>query len=104
MYGTTRKSYSISRASRIYEDNTVKGLAEKNKKSKQKHSSCDDLQQTSYIKINEVNEKQKTYPVAQETQKRSEGFSKNEFPVASVILTIVFTMMILVFAFGFGGI
>ena len=34
MYGTTRKSYSISRASRTYEDNTVKDLAEKNMNSK----------------------------------------------------------------------
>ena len=28
---------------------------------------------------------------------------KNEYPVASIILTMVFTMMILVFGFGFGG-
>ena len=104
MYGTTRKSYSTSRASRIYEDNTVKGLAEKNRKSKQKQSAFEDLQQTSYIKVNEVNEKQKKYTAMPESPKKVEGISKNEFPIASVILTIVFTMMILVFAFGFGGI
>ena len=100
MYGTIRKSYSISKASHNYEDNTVKGLAEKNNKAKRRKIAKDELQKTSYIKINEEAEKSVQY----EAEQKNEGIYKNEFPVASIILTIVFTMMVLVFAFGFGGI
>ena len=60
----------------------------------------EDLQQTRYMKVDYNNTtviNTKETPVYSEPKK----VFKNEFPIASVILTIVVTMMAMVFAFGF---
>jgi len=100
MYGTIRKNYGAKRASDVSENVVERSFDEKVKKEKKKYN--EDLQQTRYMKVDyDVPSKKAQYK--HEAYESGRKF-KNEFPVASVILTIVFTMMAMVFAFGFGGI
>ncbi|MBQ9744420.1 MAG: hypothetical protein IJW19_04760 [Clostridia bacterium] len=101
MYGTIRKNYGAKRASDVSENVVEHSYKEKEKKSKKKYREIDDLQQTRYMKV-DYNESGKRVQDTYQAPVTKKIF-KNEFPVASVILTIVFTMMAMVFAFGFGG-
>ena len=97
MYGTTMKNYNVNKASK---DNGSKrngnffarsiGSSNNNVKI---HKKTED---TRYISIDEMSETaqvQAVKPVAS-----FEGFSKKDFPIASVIVTIVLTMMVLLVA------
>ena len=98
MYGTIRKNYSARRASNVSDNVVERSYKEKIKKEKRRNT--DNLQQTRYMKVDYSNTaviNTKETPVYSEPKK----VFKNEFPIASVILTIVVTMMAMVFAFGF---
>jgi hypothetical protein len=98
MYGTIRKNYSARRASNVSDNVVERSYKEKIKKEKRRNT--DNLQQTRYMKVDYSNTaviNTKETPVYSEPKK----IFKNEFPIASVILTIVVTMMAMVFAFGF---
>lgn len=94
MYGTIRKSYGDKYASIENENESKSKTFKKEKKLRKKRI---EAQPTSYVNLNEIQEKENT----QENFGRFSS-NKNEFPVASVILTIVFTMLAMVFVFGFG--
>lgn len=99
MYGTIRKNYSARRPSNISDNVVERSYKEKVKKEKRRNR-MEDLQQTRYMKVDYNN----TAVInTKETSVYSEPKKvfKNEFPIASVILTIVVTMMAMVFAFGF---
>ena len=99
MYGTIRKNYSARRPSNVSDNVVERSYKEKVKKEKRRNR-MDDLQKTRYMKVDYNN----TAVInTKETPEYSEPkmVFKNEFPVASVILTIVVTMMAMVFAFGF---
>ena len=99
MYGTIRKNYGAKRTTDVSENVVERSFEERSKKDKRRES--DDLQQTRYIKVDYEASGKKSrdrYEAPVEDKK-----FKNEFPIASVILTIVFTMMAMVFAFGFGA-
>ena len=99
MYGTIRKNYSARRPSNVSDNVVERSYKEKVKKEKRRNR-MDDLQKTRYMKVDYSN----TAVInTKETPAYSESkmVFKNEFPIASVILTIVVTMMALVFAFGF---
>ncbi|MBQ8392729.1 MAG: hypothetical protein IJX51_03045 [Clostridia bacterium] len=102
MYGTIRKNYGAKRSSDVSENVVERSYKEKEKKSKKKYREIDDLQQTRYMKIDNNESGKKVQDTSYQAPITKRIF-KNEFPVASVILTIVFTMMAMVFAFGFGG-
>ena len=99
MYGTIRKNYGAKRVSDVSENVVERSYKEKVKKDKKKYR--EELQETRYVKVDYDAYSKKSYDKL-ETPHTSKKF-KNEFPVASVILTIVFTMMAMVFAFGFGA-
>ena len=99
MYGTIRKNYSARRPSNI-SDNVVERSYKETVKKEKRRNRMEDLQQTRYMKVDYNNTtviNTKETPVYSEPKK----VFKNEFPIASVILTIVVTMMAMVFAFGF---
>lgn len=99
MYGTIRRNYGVKRASDVSESIVERSF--ENKKNKKRYNNVDDLQQTKYMKVDAATYTGKRESVAAPERKR---IFKNEFPVSSIILTIVITMMAMVFAFGFGGI
>ena len=98
MYGTIRRNYGVKRASDVSESIVERSF--ENKKNKKRYN-VEDLQQTKYMKVDASSYAHKREAVATSDKKR---IFKNEFPVSSIILTIVITMMAMVFAFGFGGI
>lgn len=102
MYGSIRKSYGAKKSSRDTEKREKKTLfLKKNKKSNLKN---DDFQETSYVNVeNSKNVKNTKIDFERRQQNTENNLGKSEFPIASVILTIVFTMMVMVLAFGFGG-
>ena len=95
MYGTIRKNYGAKRVSDVSENVVERSYKEKVKKDKKKYR--EELQETRYVKVDYDAYSKKLYDKF-ETPHTGKKF-KNEFPVASVILTIVFTMMAMVFAF-----
>lgn len=95
MYGTTMKNYSARRASDFKDEK--KARASKKEKRVRKLEDED----TRYVKkaskadvINNVEEQ-----VELDT-----GFSRKDFPVTSVVITILTTMMLLVVAVGLLGV
>lgn len=103
MYGSIRKSYGAKRASRSTEttERKLSLFARKNKKRTKNPTAYED---TSYVNVEnpaQTNRNARVNTPVQDTNKN--GITKNEFPIASVILTIVFTMMVMVLAFGIGG-
>ena len=107
MYGSIRKSYGAKKASRENETKERKVLFGK-KKTRETDSQDAMFQETSYMNVeaNKTSKAQKSdrkivRPAVQESNNNS---TKSEFPIASVILTIVFTMMVMVLAFGLGGV
>lgn len=101
MYGTIRKNYSARRPAEVIEEVVENSYKEKARKEKKKKRE-DDLQQTRYMKVDYTSHVRKDQDIHSDSEPKK--IFKNEFPVASVILTIVVTMMVMVFAFGFGGI
>ena len=104
MYGTIRKNYSARRATDVSGNVVERSYKEKTRNEKRRvKRNEEDLQQTRYIKVDYANDIQRgrtgDTPVYTEPGKTF----KNEFPIASVILTMVVTMMAMVFAFGLGG-
>ena len=99
MYETTKKSYILSRREKV-ELNAKEDLENANVvEEKVEESSYDvDLKPTCYMKLEDIKEKNNQKHVAKQF------IFKNEFPVASVILTIVFTMMAMLLTCGFGNV
>ena len=103
MYGSIRKSYGAKKASRDTEKKERRILfsAKKNKVEDEV------FQETSYVNVENSKYSKNTKHSNNnrfQVENDKNNSSKSEFPIASVILTIVFTMMVMVLAFGFGGI
>lgn len=101
MYGTTMKSFSLNQTSKnkklkkediSFEEKPRKRLA---KKESQR------VQDKKYINLNNSIEKETDDEIENSF---SEGFSIKDLPIASVVITIILTMMMLVMTSGFGGI
>lgn len=105
MYGSIRKSYGAKKASRENENKERKGFFTR-RKSKETEVVDNVFQETSYMNV-ESKANKKARPaqsnVVRPNNERNNN-AKSEFPIASVILTIVFTMMVMVLAFGLGGV
>ena len=104
MYGSIRKSYGAKKASRenvIKERRSFFGRKSAKKVDMQETA----FQETSYMNVEVSRNQQNARPnrVIHPNQERNNS-AKSEFPIASVILTIVFTMMVMVLAFGLGGV
>ena len=105
MYGSIRKSYGAKKASHENERRETKSFFGK---TKAKSAGVKDVifQETSYMNVEVSKKQQSARPnkVLRPNQENNSGSAKSEFPIASVILTIVFTMMVMVLAFGLGGV
>ena len=96
MYGTTMKKYSSSKACK----NDRTGPYQ-NKSKRVVRTCSENAPKTRYMKINntKVEQPKETAPV--ETVKG--GFSRKEFPIASVIFTAIATMVVLLLTTGVLG-
>ena len=100
MYETTKKSYISSRKEKVGQNGTqdLNNVSSVNQNIEE--SSYDvDLKPTCYMKLEDIREKNN-----ENHKSVKQFFFKNEFPVASVILTIVFTMMAMLLTCGFGNV
>ena len=95
MYGTTMKHYGANRASGI-KDAKKSLFSKKPKKTKKE----EDTRYLSLDSSNDVNAVE--YSETVESDRRA--FSKKDFPIPSVIVTVLMTMMLLVVAVGLLGV
>ena len=103
MYGSIRKSYGAKKASRDTEKKERRILFS----AKKNNVDDEGFQETSYVNVENSKYSKNTKHSNNnrfQVENDKNNSSKSEFPIASVILTIVFTMMVMVLAFGFGGI
>lgn len=101
MYGSIRKNYGAKKASSERETRSFFGK----KKVKNFDVKNAAFQETSYINVeNCKNGKTNKDSHSFQHSQQVNNSTKSEFPIASVILTIVFTMMVMVLAFGLGGV
>lgn len=98
MYGTTMKNYSVNRASGIRAERKVASneVTVKNKKSKKMEE-----KDTRYVKLKSSKAK---VQVMDEQNEREVGFSRKDFPIPSVLATVLLTMMALVVTVGLLGV
>ena len=94
MYGTTMKSYNSSKHNRVEAQENNKSRKQKNK---------DNTPTTRYMKINERKYNRNNYETTSSCEIVKEGFSKKEFPIASVIFTAIATMIALLLTTGILG-
>lgn len=101
MYGTTIKSYNENKGTKLNRNKSVAPQASKSCPKKAVKSSKKKVQDTKYMKINP----QTHSPVYEEIEdnRANESFSIKDLPIASVIFTVILTMMMLVMTSGFGG-
>ncbi len=97
MYGTTMKNFSVNKASASKEEK--KGFFAKKAKENKKSRKEED---TRYMKLESTREMPANEAV--EGQKEAEsGFSRKDFPIPSVICTVLLTMLLLVLGTGLLG-
>lgn len=96
MYGTTMKNYNSSKYHKTEDMNQSQDKKKKNKK--------ESMPKTRYMKINERRYEKNSYETTSSCVKVvEEGFSKKEFPIASVIFTAIATMIVLLLTTGLLG-
>ena len=100
MYGTTMKSFNMNKDSRISAHRINKSQEKIKKKTSKKEN--EKFQDKKYINISAETREEKT--VVNESLNPFEGFSIKDLPIASVVITVILTMMMLVMMSGFGGI
>lgn len=91
MYGTTMRNYNVNRASKPMDDNSIFSKRIQAKGQKRENKSRD----TRYIKI-ESNAKVVLNQNTDNVMDNEIPFSKKEFPIPSVIITALATVMLLV--------
>ncbi len=99
MYGTTMKNYGVNRASGTRDERRVSSVRKeepvKNKKAKKTEE-----KDTRYVKLKSSKSK---VQVVDEHVEQEVGFSRKEFPIPSVLVTVLMTMMALVVTVGLIG-
>ena len=99
MYGTTMRSFNENKEMKMKKEKK-QGLfyRAKNSKKEAKKLRKNDVD-TQYMRLNDG-----IYNENEEEKVANEGFSIKDLPIASVVVTLVLTMMLLVMTSGFGGI
>ncbi|MBO5091707.1 MAG: hypothetical protein J6C61_04430 [Clostridia bacterium] len=98
MYGTTMKNFNVNKSSSSRDEKKSLFGKKSNKENKKTRKEED----TRYMKLESTREM--TSADAAEQQKESEvGFSRKDFPIPSVICTVLFTMLLLVLGSGLLG-
>lgn len=98
MYGTTMKNYNVNRASGSKDEK--KGIFGKRISLKERRAKKEE--DTRYMNLQSTIEM--PAEEAAKTQKEIEsGFSRKDFPIPSVIITVLLTMMLIVVGTGLLG-
>ena len=96
MYGTTIRSFNESKEAKTKKTSGQRVVYRANSKKDTKKSKK--AIDTQYVNMDRVN----SHNNVEQTEKQ-ESFSIKDLPIASVIVTLLLTMMILVMTSGFGG-
>ena len=99
MYGTTIKSYNLNKDSKLKKARNDKAFFNQNENKKNKKRMNKKDQDTKYMKLNIGSDNQQI----EQDSIHNDGFSIKELPIASVVITVILTMMMLVMTSGFGG-
>ena len=100
MYGTTIRSYNENKDNKFKKAKKDKAFYNLNENKKNSKKLTKKEQDTKYMKLGTPNSANNE---REENMQASEGFSIKELPIASVIITVILTMMMLVMTSGFGG-
>ncbi len=99
MYGTTMRNYNANRASGTKDEKkgffSKKSIAKENKRAKKNED-------TRYMKL-ESSAEIAADEIENEVKETESGFSRKDFPITSVIITVLFTMMALIVGSGLLG-
>ena len=99
MYGTTMRNYNANRASGTKDEKksvfSKKSVAKENKRAKKNED-------TRYMKL-ESSAEITANEIETAVKENESGFSRKDFPIASVIITVLLTMMVLIVGSGFFG-
>ena len=102
MYGTTMKNYNVNRASSTKAER--KGIFSKKEETvKNNKSKKAEEKDTRYVKIKSSSKADKVEMVDEQVEQDT-GFSRKDFPIPSVIITVLMTMMLLVVTVGLLGV
>ena len=95
MYGTTIKNYTDknTKMKKYQKDEPYYDYAPKKEKTKANRP-----QDTKYMKI-----ENESPNIIESERGKTESFSFRDLPIASVVITLILTMMLLVMTSGFGG-
>ena len=98
MYGTTMRNYNANRASGTKDEKkgffSKKSMAKENKRAKKNEDTRYMKLEASEIAADEIEN---------EVKETESGFSRKDFPITSVIITVLFTMMVLIVGSGLLG-
>ena len=98
MYGTTMRNYNANRASGTKDEKkgffSRKSMAKDNKRAKKNEDTRYMKLEASEIAADEIEN---------EVKETESGFSRKDFPITSVIITVLFTMMVLIVGSGLLG-
>ena len=98
MYGTTMRNYNANRASGTKDEKkgffSRKSMAKENKRAKKNEDTRYMKLEASEIAADEIEN---------EVKETENGFSRKDFPITSVIITVLFTMMVLIVGSGLLG-
>ena len=99
MYGTTMKNYGVNRASGTKD---VRKVASNHKETPVKNKKAKKIEEkdTRYVKVKSSKSK---VQVIDEPNEQEVGFSRKDFPIPSVIVTVLLTMMALFTTVGLLG-
>ncbi len=100
MYGTTMKNYNVNRASST-RDERRGTFSKKEAPVKDKKTKKAEEKDTRYVKLKSSKAKVQVMDEHVETET---GFSRKDFPIPSVIITVLMTMMALVVTVGLLGV
>lgn len=99
MYGTTMRNYNANRASGTKDEKrgffSKKSIAKENKRAKKDED-------TRYMKL-ESSVEIEADDIDVEVKEAENTFSRKDFPITSVIITVLFTMMALIVGSGLLG-
>lgn len=99
MYGTTMKNYGVNRASGTRDERRV-STARREEPVKNKKVKKTEEKDTRYVKLKSSKAK---VQVMDEQVEQNTGFSRKDFPIPSVLVTVLMTMMALFTTVGLLG-
>ncbi len=98
MYGTTMKNYNANKA---YKNKKANNVILKNKNTNKNKK--EELNATRYMRINENKKKNLDLEATNTVPTVKNEFSRQEFPIASVVFTAIATMLALLIGTGILG-